>query len=412
MKVRKISNSRYYSIILHAGKRAMGRMAFVIAGSTVVLLMSACGVQAKQEETAPAREPIELTLPPALYAVPGVPVGFFYRNIVRPLDLNGLIFSVTCRIGKDDGKRWLIVADEQDVGEHPLTVAVKNKDGLILAEAKTVLRIVPRNAGKQQTVRILIVGDSLTGRGGGYPSVMAQLLAKPGNPEWSMLGTRNSPEMPTIRTEGYPGWKWEDFMTRYEPNPDPKNKKVSSPFVYAGAGGAPGLDLARYVREQCGGKPPDIVTFLLGINDASRLYSSSEAGQNREKIDQGVKGILENADNLLKAFRAVMPKAALAVGIIPPANVRDAAFAANFQGSRTVAGWKKIQHRVAQLMIERFKDREKENIFLVPTELFLDPESGFPDNNAVHPNATGHEQLGVTFYSWMKWRLAQEGKEL
>ncbi|MFA6291671.1 MAG: GDSL-type esterase/lipase family protein [Victivallales bacterium] len=410
MKGRKISNCRLYSIVRNAGKFAMGRVAFVISWSTVVLLMSACGVQAQQADPAPAREPIELTLPPALYAVPGVPVGFYYGNIVRPLDLNGLVFSVTCRIGKDDGKSWLIDAADQDVGEHPLAVAVKDKNGLVLAEAKTVLRVVPRNAGKERKVRILIVGDSLTGNGGGYPFLMKQLFSKPDNPECIMLGTRNSPELPSVRTEGYPGWKWEDFIKRYEPNPDPKNKKVSSPFVFAGADGAPGLDVARYVREQCDGKAPDVVTFLLGINDASRLYSSTEAGQNREKLDQGINGILEGAENLLKAFRAAMPETALAVGIIPPSNGRDAAFAANFQGTRTVVAWKRIQHRTAQRMIERFKGREKENIFLVPTELFLDPESGFPDNNAVHPNMTGHGQLGATFYSWMKWHLVQEGK--
>lgn len=375
----------------------------------LILVASASPAFAQQQNTASAPMSLELALPPAIYAVPDVPVGFYYANIVNTNNIYGLKFTVGCPIGKDDGKRWLLNATDQDVGKHPLSVIVKNSQGQLVAEAKTSLCVVPRDAGKQRQIRILIVGDSLTGKGGGYPSVMAQLLAKPGNPEWSMLGTRNSPELPTIRTEGYPGWKWEDFLTRYEAKPDPKNKKESSPFVFAGENGTPGLDVARYMHEQCNGQAPDIVTFLLGINDASRVYNGSEAGQNRKILDQGIDGILKNADALLNAVHAAMPKTALAICIIPPANSRDAAFATNYQNSRTPSGWKLIQHRMVQRMIEHFKNREKENVFLVPTELFLDIEAGFPDNNAVHPNTTGHEQIGAALYSWMKWWLA-EGK--
>jgi lysophospholipase L1-like esterase len=36
----------------------------------------------------------------------------------------------------------------------------------------------------------------------------------------------------------------------------------------------------------------------------------------------------------------------------------------------------------------------------------LDILAGYPDNNAVHPNPDGYRQIGASFYSWLKWRLA------
>ena len=53
-------------------------------------------------------------------------------------------------------------------------------------------------------------------------------------------------------------------------------------------------------------------------------------------------------------------------------------------------------------MIERFGNREKDGIHLVPTELNIDPIDGYPENNGVHPNAAGYAQIGASFYSWMK----------
>ena len=64
----------------------------------------------------------------------------------------------------------------------------------------------------------------------------------------------------------------------------------------------------------------------------------------------------------------------------------------------------RIQHRLVQRMLERLSNRESEGIHLVPTELNLDPVDGYPNNNGVHPNATGYAQIGASFYSWMKSR--------
>ena len=58
-------------------------------------------------------------------------------------------------------------------------------------------------------------------------------------------------------------------------------------------------------------------------------------------------------------------------------------------------------------MLQRLSHREQEGIVLVPTELNVDPVSGYPDNNGVHPNATGYAQIGTSFYAWMKTWMSQ-----
>jgi hypothetical protein len=76
-----------------------------------------------------------------------------------------------------------------------------------------------------------------------------------------------------VAHEGYGGWKWSDFLTKFAPvaatdTAGPLARKATSPFVFPSADGKTGVfDLNRYFRESCEGTPPDVVTFLLGIND-------------------------------------------------------------------------------------------------------------------------------------------------
>ena len=93
-------------------------------------------------------------------------------------------------------------------------------------------------------------------------------------------------------------------------------------------------------------------------------------------------------------------------GVIKPtANSRQEGFTANYKDKYPRWGWKRIQHRIVQLMLKRLSNREKDGIHLVPTELNLDPVDGYPNNNGVHPNPVGYAQIGASFYSWMKSKL-------
>ena len=345
---------------------------------------------------------LHLTLPPAWYGVPGVPISLYYDNIVLTETPGNYRFDVSCDIGKSEAKRWTVTPAERDAGDHTLSVTVKDAQGKKLAQGKLVLHIAPQKAGAGRSLRLLIIGDSLT-HATLYPNEMARLLSEPGNPKWVMLGTHKpTSAKPGVAHEGYGGWTWGSFLTSYNAklahNLDEKGRRSSSPFVFAGADEKPALDIPRYFRENCDGQPPEVVTVLLGINDCFHVNADDD-----KAVDAVIAKCLDNADKFLKAFRAAAPRAVIGVGLTTPPNARESGFEANYKGKYHRWGWKRIQHRLVQRMLERFGNRAGDGIQLVPTELNLDPVDGYPDNNGVHPNATGYQQIGASFYCWLKW---------
>ncbi len=352
----------------------------------------------------PGKRPaaLELTLPPAVYAVPGVRTQVFFDNVVLTRDPEVYRFRVRCDIGRTEPRSWTVSPRPEDVGDHLLEVIVSDARGVVLDRAQAVLKVTSADAGAGRHLRLLIVGDSLT-HATVYPNELARLLQGPANPDVKMLGTHRPKNAgPGVAHEGYGGWTWQRFLEQYEPNPDGTYRKRSSPFVYLGADGKPGLDLPRYFRENCGGAPPDLATFLLGINDCFSVDPDDP-----EAIDRRIDQVLTRADALLAAFRTAAPECALAVCLTPPPNARESGFEANYHGKYHRWGWKRIQHRLVQRMIKRFTGREKEGVFLVPTELGIDPVAGFPENNGVHPNAHGYRQIARSLYCWTKWWLSR-----
>lgn len=353
-----------------------------------------------------AAEDLHLTLPPAWHGAAGVPISAFYDNVVLTEHLENYQFEVKCDIGAQEARRWTATPLDRDVGDHELQVTVRDAGGKVLQTAKTTLHIASRTAGEGRDLRLLVVGDSLTAATT-YVNEIGRLLSTPGNPKWKMLGTatpRGGGQ--GVAHEGYGGWTWSSFLTKWDPQPagvtaGPLARRSTSPFLFAEAGGKGVLDLPRYFREHGDHQPPDVVTFLLGINDCFGANPND-----LKAMDATITTVLGNADKLLAAFHAAAPEAVLAVGLTTPPNARESGFEANYKGKYHRWGWKRIQHRLVQRMIEHFSGREKEGVRLVATELNLDPVDGYPDNNGVHPNATGYAQIGDSFYGWLKCWLA------
>lgn len=354
-------------------------------------------------QTLSAAESLQLTLPPVWYGTPGVPVSLYYDNVVLTEQPEALRFEVKCDLGQSEARRWTVTPEDKDVGEHAMEVVVRDAAGKELERGQTRLRVAPRDAGKGRDLKMLIVGDSLTAATA-YPNEISRLLSLPGNPGWMMYGQhRPASAQPGVAHEGYGGWTWAAFLTRYEPKeertPDGKGwKKRSSPFVYLDGQGKPALDVARYLKEQASGERPDVVTFLLGINDCF--------GAKPENPDATIDTMFTNAEKLVAAFRAASPRTVIAIGLTTAPNSREGAFLANYKGKYPRWGWKRIQHRLVQRQLAQFGGREKDGIYVVSTELNVDPVEGYPADNAVHPNAVGYAQIGSSFYGWLKHWLS------
>jgi lysophospholipase L1-like esterase len=347
-----------------------------------------------------AAESLQLTLPPVCYAVAGQEMNIYFDNVVLTPTPEKYQFRVQCAIGRPEARRWTVTPGTKDVGDHPITVTVVDESGKVLQEACSTLHVAPADAGAGRNLSLLIVGDSLTSATV-YPNEIARLLSLPGNPTWTMLGThRPKHASPGVGHEGYGGWTWARFATHLEPKPDGSLKKRSSPFVFAGKDGKPVLDLERYFTESLGGQRPDVVTIMLGINDCF-----SAPPDDPKAIDARIDAMFAQAETLLAAFRKALPQAELGICLTTPPNARESGFEANYQGKYHRWGWKTIQHRLVQRQLEHFANRQSEHIFLIPTELNLDPVDGYPVDNGVHPNAFGYKQIGASIFAWIKSRL-------
>lgn len=338
---------------------------------------------------------LALTLPPEFYGVVGEPTAIYFDNIVLAKDSSPLKFSVECGVGQTQSKAWVCAPTEDDVGTHQLAVTVHDSAGKQISTAKTTFRVSrPIVAGK--SLRVLVIGDSLT-HASQYPNELFRLYNQNHGEPLLMLGTHHpAGAAENVFHEGYGGWTWQRFVTKYEPNPDGTYRKRSSPFVFLNKDSKPALDVSRYIRENCKNDPPDVVFFMLGINDCF-----SAPTKKRAELDARITGVLSHGETLIKAFRQAAPDADLAVCLTTPGNSRDGAFVANYQDRYPRWGWKQIQHRLVTRQVERYADRQDEHIYIVPTQLNLDIVDGYPENNAVHPNGHGYKQIGSTLYAWL-----------
>lgn len=380
-----------------------------IAGHVLIRLLLVAPVLFAGSQWAGAEDQadgLRLTLPKEFYAVAGIEMSVYFDNVVLTQTPEQFRFAVQCDVGQTQARRWSVTATAADVGRHDLVVAVSDSDGKLLARKATRLIVVPAEAGADQVVKLLIVGDSLT-HATAYPNEIARLLNREGNPKWQMLGThRPTTAAAGVAHEGYGGWTWIRFVTRYEPNPDGTHRKRSSPFVFLDGPGKPTLNVARYFEKHSDGQRPDVVFFLLGINDCFGADPDDPAA-----IDARIDTMLKPAETLLAEFRKAAPDADLAICVTTPPNSREAGFEANYKGRYHRWGWKRIQHRIVERLLARYEgkadgdDDRGGHVFIVPTQLNLDPVDGYPVNNGVHPNGFGYQQIGASIYSWLKWRL-------
>lgn len=165
-------------------------------------------------------------------------------------------------------------------------------------------------------------------------------------------------------------------------------------------GGKAVLDVEQYLQKNAGGQNPDFVVFLLGINDCFSVDPEDPAA-----IESRIDEVFEQAEILLSAFRSALPDADFGLCLTPAPNARDTAFSANYGERYTRKGWRRIQYHLVERQLKDFGGRNEEGIFIIPTSLSVDPFTGYPSGNSVHPNREGSQSIGCSVYAWIKNRL-------
>ena len=387
---------------------------------TILLIGSLSAVGAAEKvETPEFPGDVGLRLPPVIYAVPGIEMNVYFDNVSLMVNPANYVFDVTCNRGSQQADRWTYMPTGKDVGQFGFTLEVRDQSNAVIARAKSMIRVSPKNAGAGSEKSILIMGDSLTAASV-YSGQVFDLSQGEGNPKLKLIGTRGPRGAPNGNLhEGYGGWTAERFATKYTGIArGGEYKKCGSPFIYKEGDADPKLDVPRFWREYNDGKAPDFVTILLGCNDT---FSSTD-----DTIEERIDRMFRHYETLLKELRAAGPTTQIGCLLLVPGAATQDAFGQNYKSGQTRWQYKRNQSRVVERMLETFGGRESENIFIVPANVNLDCVNNYPKRivtanarasayvtrliNGVHPAAEGYRQIGDSVFCWMKSRMAAKEK--
>lgn len=368
---------------------------------------------------AASAEDVKLFLPETIYAVPGVEMNVYFNNIVTVINPANYVFDVNCPKGVNQLKRWCFTPEDADVGSYDWTIQVISQNGTV-ATGESKLVVLPRNAGEGKKIAMLMVGASQT-NAGHYPNRVAELMARPGNPDFTPLGTRGGGPG---KHEGYGGWRWESFLTRWGYTGNSKNDGMhpdrpvgfNSPFMFPANENKDDkngvFDLKQYFDKKCGGKLPDIVSFQLGLNDFFLADDTTIAEVTEKSI--------ANMEKLIAEFRKLESAPKIMIFQHIPGAGQDG-FGKSYRCGRTSWQYRKNLDYYNRMLLK--KGREL-NVTVVPVYINIDTENNYPlleqpvnqDNpmtmlrqdNGVHPAKAGYYQMGDTLYCWIKSLLADK----
>ncbi|MBQ9501128.1 MAG: hypothetical protein IJU70_03115 [Lentisphaeria bacterium] len=365
---------------------------------------------------------VRLLVPEKIYAVPGVEMNVYFNNIVTVINPANYVFDVDCEKGRNDLKRWRFTPKKEDVGAWKWKITVIGESGTV-AEAESELVVVPEDAGKGRRFSLLIVVASQT-RQGFYPNRVAELMQRPGNPEFVSIGTRiGARGKGPGRHEGYGGWRWDSFLTRWGYAGDAKNDGMhpnrplnfNSPFLFPDRNGKGVFDLKKYFEINNGGKAPDAVSFQLGLNDFFLATDETISGITKKSTD--------NMEKLIAKFRELDPAPAIFVFQHIPGAGQDG-FGKSYASRRTGWQYRKNLDCYNRALLKKSKELK---FNLVPVYINIDTENNYPtirepvnegnpaltvrQNNGVHPAKAGYDQMGDTLYCTLKAWLARRDAE-
>ena len=370
------------------------------------------------------KKKVNLLLTEKIYAVPGIECNIYFNNIVTVINYKNYAFEVICDLGRTDSTRWRATPEEKDIGEHKLTVRVWDEDGIV-EEASTTLVVVAPVAEKK-TMSLLIMGASQTGAIG-YPERLFELMKAEENVDFSMVGTNSGgyadPVPGGVAHEGYGGWGWNSFFTKYGIDESSENDGLhprrpwvrNSRFLFPDGDGYK-FDLKQYCDKYNQGKSPDTLLVMLGANNVFCAKSNAE-------ID-GIwaKDIYPYMKRIVEEFRKLNPSIHIAFATITPGAFNQDAFGTNYQCSYTLWQWRKnhlYYHRKFLKAVKEF------NVGVIPVHAVVDGDNGYPEQdeaasmhcekqilrqiNAIHPNPSGYKQMGDCVFAYMKNVLHSRG---
>lgn len=376
-----------------------------------------------------------VTLPKTIYAVVGESCDIYWRNVtdaVRP-EAYGYLVETKAQ-GRNETRRWTWCPTADDAGRaFDFVVKLVSDAGAVsAATSRIVVAQAPRD--RRQPFTLALLADSLTNAR--YQDAALERMRHAGFENFRFVGSRTGHSASPVGTfeagkaphDGYGGYTWKSFGERYALSTDElddvqaeaerrqladqgvevcelsdwRKHLLKSPLV-SYVNGRKSVDVQRWFDRINGGWPPDVILVALGAND---VFYRNEDG--RDFADEEVMPAVEREmTRLLDTLRQVAPEAILAVATPPSGGGQDA-FAANYGSFRndfTFRSSALLYGEVAEQVIARHCDPR---MTLVPLHLGVDPDSGYPPDNALHPTLEGGRQMAAQLFAWLNYELGRD----
>ena len=348
---------------------------------------------------------LKLFLPPVMYAVPGIEMNVYFRNLFLTVNPDHFAFQVDCTKGNCYAKRWSFVPEEKDIGIYEWSLYVSNDEGVV-EHGTMKLLVAPRQPGLGLGKRILQIGDSLTDQSH-YIRRIHDLL-----PDLEMIGSHAGLGEKTvpggIAHEGYGGWSWAAFAKEGKPKIPETASYRTNKFVAEQADGSWKLDFSGFFKRYQQGLAPDIVTIQLGTND---IVAATD-----ETIEETISKISSAFDRFLEPLRKAIPNSLIGIGLVPAPADQDA-FGANYHCLYYSWQYRKNAFALNRFYLRKVQAMKDPKIRIIPTCLNLDTEHNYPvveeklnaqnsqritrQSNGLHPAVSGYYQIGDTFACWL-----------
>ena len=376
----------------------------------------------------------DVVFPPKLYAMQGLETHVYPEHLLAD-DYKNYEHDVTCLRGQHRKRGFVWTPQPTDnVGTYPISWSVHNKQsGNQLAAASSLINLANIAAKSGQTVKALVIGDSLVNAG-----VITQRLldiAVDDVMKVQLIGTRGTG---LNKHEGRGGWKIADYATTGRSDYkftvsgvttvpainstkymfDGRTYLVQETSITGGSGyivaslysgavpsalGVSGtltksnagvgdstiafsnleavsanpfwntatsqLDFANYLSANSLATP-DYVFIQLGVNDVFGLTS-----------DQGVVDFTVTAfaqlDNLISSIKAAIPSVKIAVAA-PPVGANQDAFGTSYGCGQTAWRYRRNLVTYNKQLYAHYAGKEAQSIYVLGSGVNVDTENNFP----------------------------------
>ncbi|SPT62133.1 GDSL-like Lipase/Acylhydrolase [Aerococcus viridans] len=315
---------------------------------------------------------VNFTLSPKIYGVVGQELNIYFKNIIDQKDTS-LDFDVSSSFGKQMTDRLTGVPEQATT----TTIGISAyKDHEQVGAGSTSL--VTTNIATKD-VKVLYFGDSTVNAGGVTKRLLDLYSAE--SSSLTLLGTRGLDS--TNRYEGRGGWSGVTYRTPTEiygaGNPFYNPAKSDFDFNY-------------YMTQQ-GYSGLDHFIIQLGINDTFGMTSD-------ETLQTKIDTILSDFDYIINDVKSYDSNIKVGMTVTIPPNASQDAFGTVYGTGQTQWRYKRNNALWVPRLIDHYKDKESQGIYLVPMQHNIDTVNNIADG--VHPTQTGYDQMGDSVYAYLK----------